>query len=636
MLSIGIDGEYGARVAAAVEIIQSGEDSDELKDGWRYKLQETQRLAVGKYVLDPLGLDICNPKYKKGSTAPDDDPQQVLDEVEEHSVEPVRVPSSRVTYQLVTPVHPHSTSTLYFPIHYGAPTVKDRLDFRGLPEKINSDAFGSDRKSLVKRPLTVQRENLNKVCLYKIGPGAVAFKVVINAFESAGMQYTPDNQFFSVLWAKRATPEILAVIAPHQRINHYPGTWLIGRKDSLHKLLASMRRQFRGNHFDIAPMSYLIPQDLALVEADVKEHSEQGVAPTFIVKPCASSCGKGIKLYQGVPPMPKGPKSMVCQRYIANPLLIGGRKFDLRIYCVVTSFDPLRIYLFDEGLVRFAAQKYNGGDQDLDNIYCHLTNYSVNKTSELVKSSKIKSCDNEEAVDIKWSLTDFKRFLRTQHGEQRGGELWWSMYEHLKDIVIKTMLAVEHEVVAKLRAQCKKVPSGRCCFELYGLDIMVDDAFVLKLIEVNIMPSLATGATLDKAVKARLLAHMLTMVGITPVARSKASDNVLGTRPGTWDQYFYTSVPGSARGRVDRTDVPLLQKFADLRNSISMLSAEETVMLFVSDEELARCGGFDRIFPCPKAFEDYFPFFSHGVTRNNFLLASWEKMKRGQSPMKLS
>lgn len=72
--------------------------------------------------------------------------------------------------------------------------------------------------------------------------------------------------------------------------------------------------------------------------------------------------------------------------YIQNPLLIRGYKFDIRLYALVTSFHPMTVYLFREGLVRFATEKYNDELSDSpDNVYKHLTNTSINKHSPIFK-----------------------------------------------------------------------------------------------------------------------------------------------------------------------------------------------------------------------------------------------------------
>jgi tubulin polyglutamylase TTLL5 len=71
----------------------------------------------------------------------------------------------------------------------------------------------------------------------------------------------------------------------------------------------------------------------------------------------------------------------VISKYITNPLLINGHKFDLRIYVVVTSFEPLRVYIYKEGLARFASEQYTN-KVNKDNKYVHLTNYSINKKND--------------------------------------------------------------------------------------------------------------------------------------------------------------------------------------------------------------------------------------------------------------
>jgi len=77
----------------------------------------------------------------------------------------------------------------------------------------------------------------------------------------------------------------------------------------------------------------------------------------------------------------------VVQRYIDNPLLVDGYKFDLRVYVAIVGTgihgQPMHAFVADEGLARFCTEKYKKPTKEnFKNDFMHLTNYSINKTSD--------------------------------------------------------------------------------------------------------------------------------------------------------------------------------------------------------------------------------------------------------------
>ena len=81
--------------------------------------------------------------------------------------------------------------------------------------------------------------------------------------------------------------------------------------------------------------------------------------------------------------------------------MIDGLKYDLRVYVLVTSYDPLRVYVFNDGLTRFATEKYSTNAKELSKRYVHLTNYSLNKNNPKFKENVNAA---EDSVGSKWSL----------------------------------------------------------------------------------------------------------------------------------------------------------------------------------------------------------------------------------------
>ena len=68
----------------------------------------------------------------------------------------------------------------------------------------------------------------------------------------------------------------------------------------------------------------------------------------YIVKPPDGCKGQGIRIHNDPIAHTKPSATCVVSRYVANPLLINGAKFDMRIYVTVTSFQPLRVFVHEQ------------------------------------------------------------------------------------------------------------------------------------------------------------------------------------------------------------------------------------------------------------------------------------------------
>ena len=75
------------------------------------------------------------------------------------------------------------------------------------------------------------------------------------------------------------------------------------------------------------------------------------------MKPAAKSRGRGIHVINEITSVIYG-EPMIMQRYLKNPLLLSGFKFDLRIYVLLANIEPLRIYMYKEGIARFSTKPY--------------------------------------------------------------------------------------------------------------------------------------------------------------------------------------------------------------------------------------------------------------------------------------
>ena len=276
-------------------------------------------------------------------------------------------------------------------------------------------------------------------------------------------------------------------------------------------------------------MSYLLSEDFEAFESE-RQHQPEAL---WILKPVAASCGRGIKIVNSSMRVSKR-EGILASKYISNPHLINGLKYDLRVYVLVSSFNPLKVYIYNDGLVRFATEKYSNDIKHLSKKYVHLTNFSVNKRNpKFVKNNdkgakrrnrqnshgpsghKITDMhdDDNQSDSSNGDGTDSSKwdFNMLKKAYEKQGSSFSFVHAQIKDVILKTLITVEPHIVSNLQ----KNPTSRVnCFELFGFDIMIDDKFKPWLLEVNVLPSLSSSSAFDKRIKTMLVCDALTLVGI--------------------------------------------------------------------------------------------------------------------------
>ncbi|XP_074854891.1 tubulin polyglutamylase TTLL5 isoform X2 [Carettochelys insculpta] len=423
----------------------------------------------------------------------------------------------------------------------------------------------------------------------------------------------PNSNDYNLMWTgSHLKPYLLRTLSDTQKVNHFPRSYELTRKDRLYKNVSRMQYTYGFKTFHLLPQTFILPAEYQ--EFCSSYSKDKGL---WIVKPVASSRGRGVYLINN-PNQISLEENILVSRYINNPLLIDDFKFDVRLYVLVTSYDPLVIYLYEEGLARFATVRYDQGTKNIKNQFMHLTNYSVNK-----KSGDYVSCDDPEVEDYgnKWSMSAMLRYLKQE------GRDTMTLMASVEDLIIKTIISAELAIATA----CKSfLPHRGSCFELYGFDVLIDATLKPWLLEVNLSPSLACDAPLDLKIKASMISDMFTLVGFVcqdpgqRLSRIAHHSSELARR----NHFQKTQTLSLQRAR------PLSASDAEVKNVMSSgrdkvagkqsgsmlgLSMEEIKVLRRVKEENERRGGFIRIFPTPLTWDLYGSYLEHKTTMNYML-----------------
>ncbi|KAJ9459831.1 putative beta-tubulin polyglutamylase [Diplonema papillatum] len=374
----------------------------------------------------------------------------------------------------------------------------------------------------------------------------------------------------------------LVPVSKRQWTNHFPGSYAhLGSKDGMFLAINAMKRSF-GAAFDIVPETWVLPAEYE----ELSRHVQANPTVKLISKPARGSCGREITVVEGdslalqrmltfatAPEPPSGgirpirSKRWVVQRYVTPPMLVHGRKFDLRVYVAVTSMSPLVAYVYQEGLVRFASEDYNP-----QNRLAQLTNSSLARKRDAslrhpaadphhtqatplgdtppasihtppeshegslspaadpptfvgpLQRWETRSRDPNASKDLnddaswprfKWSITDLKHYVQ-QH---RGDEAWETMWAGIVDVILKALIAGERPISKHLQDYDKGNVYTNQSFELFGFDVMLDAELKPWLIEVNCIPSLESSSAMDWMVKCGCVTDLFNMLMIQPFDR---------------------------------------------------------------------------------------------------------------------
>mmetsp|Transcript_123762 Transcript_123762/g.214556 ORF Transcript_123762/g.214556 Transcript_123762/m.214556 type:complete len:431 (+) Transcript_123762:43-1335(+) len=302
-----------------------------------------------------------------------------------------------------------------------------------------------------------------------------------------------------------------------QIINHFPNHYELTRKDLMVKNIKRYRKErekqeslgpngderFLGTLAEVppewVPTTFALPNDYALFVEEFRRNPNE----TWIAKPTGKAQGRGIFLVSKLQQLKKWSTasqktpfsqptlpfrdSYIISRYINDPLLVGGKKFDMRLYVLVTSYRPLKVYLYKGGFCRFCVEQYTTDVAEFDNVFIHLTNVAIQKNAE----------DYNDKHGGKWDMNDLMLFIEGIHGKAAADKLATDM----ESVIIHSLKAVQAVMI-----------NDKHCFELYGFDVLIDRSLRPWLLEVNASPSLVTTTEDDRLLKTRLIYDMLTIV----------------------------------------------------------------------------------------------------------------------------
>lgn len=337
-------------------------------------------------------------------------------------------------------------------------------------------------------------------------------------------------------------------ITGRQLVNHFPGEELTQKRrllDSFVLYIQSLRAvgnplaekdmASRPIYLELFPQAFFLPEEYMLFELAFRQAEDMGLKSKWLVKfqhksgirivhdigqlkALSPEHWRGRTVWAGRETSTAGLHSLrvpkkcidnygrvhaVVTRYIDRPLLISGRKFDLELFVLVTSFTPLlRAYIYRLGCCRFCSLAYKHDTRSLTKLDMHLVNKAWQKRAKGFSATH----------DMTWSLSRLHLYLCGCYGHEK------------MDLLFKS---IHWRIVHCLKAvQCKLSKQGRTdfgCFECYRFRLVVDSDFAPWIVSVKDLPKLNSTCAANQHTYTYLINDILNIVapgGRIPFAQS--------------------------------------------------------------------------------------------------------------------
>jgi tetratricopeptide (TPR) repeat protein len=321
-----------------------------------------------------------------------------------------------------------------------------------------------------------------------------AMRQMIYALRDARRWVEADNAVRALvdLYKKNPVAVASAIVSADMEVPF--GGWMIFlNKGSL----AGVLDAWHARHADqprFWPESFAIPGDeakLAQFRATAKNR------PIFAVKPENLYGGQGITLTRDPPVTLDQPA--VIQRYLGNPYLLNGRKFHARVYVMVSGTDPLRAYVYREGIARLAPEPYATDEAALARPAIHVTNTALHlKHPDL----KIDQDQNKENIGNIWTMSAAYRQMAADGLDAP------AVWQRVADLARRFVtIAIDADIFKNQATQHTRYAFPPRAF---GLDVLIDAEGQPWLIEYQRNPALS-GNPLVNRINGDLCRNILAM-----------------------------------------------------------------------------------------------------------------------------